>query len=172
MYLEDKRLIIFIYSRRQQLQYLKYWQNANYYFKYWSTVVLNTMLRQGCHCAYLLTAMQYYLLLGSCNRLVISFENLDQVGSSSQIQSPAYRCRTGLPAYLAWRAGPTTLCRTRSQLYPPRQGLWIWRQKFLDFSYLVGSKTIWSSRIRFVSITFWTTEAWLNQELLRLFRSG
>ncbi len=160
MYLEDKRLIIFIYSRRQQLQYLKYWQNANY-FKYWSTEVLNTMLRQGCHCEYLLTAMHAALpSTWSCNRLVISFENLGPVGSSSQIHSPAFRCRTGLPAYLAWRAGPTTLCRTRSQLYPPRQGLWIWRQNFLNFSYVVGSKTFWSIRIR------------LYPELFELLRSG
>jgi hypothetical protein len=29
-------------------------------------------------------------------------------------------CRTGLPAYLAWRAGTTTICQ--SQLYPPGSG--------------------------------------------------
>ncbi len=55
--------------------------------------------------------------------------------SCSQIKSPWMRdihsCLRhrvvvlhGLPAYLAWRAGVTTLCRR--QLYPPSQGLWIW----------------------------------------------
>ncbi len=105
------------------------------------------MLRQGCHCAYLLTAMHAVLAsTWSCNRLVISFENLDPVGSSRQIHSPANRCRTGLPAYLARRAGTATLCR--SQLCPPRQELWIWRQNFSDFSYVVGSKTFCSIRIQ------------------------
>jgi hypothetical protein len=33
--------------------------------------------------------------------------------------TPALGCRTGLPAYAAWRAGTTTLCR--SQLYLPRR---------------------------------------------------
>ncbi len=32
----------------------------------------------------------------------------------------ALGCRTGPPAYVAWRAGTTILCR--SQLYPPSQG--------------------------------------------------
>jgi hypothetical protein len=52
---------------------------------------------------------------------------------------PALGCRTGLPAYVAWRAGSTTLCR--SQLYPPQSGtmnlitgllqLWHWQSDAL-----------------------------------------
>jgi hypothetical protein len=34
-----------------------------------------------------------------------------------RIVTPAYGFRTGLPAYVAWRAGTTILCW--SQLYPP-----------------------------------------------------
>jgi len=45
----------------------------------------------------------------------------------------AYGCRTGPPAYVAWRA--TTLCR--SHHYPPSQGLWIW---LLD-SWILTAKT-------------------------------
>jgi hypothetical protein len=38
----------------------------------------------------------------------------------------AWVCRTGPPAYVAWRAGTTTQCQSR--LYPHSQGLRIWPQ--------------------------------------------
>ncbi len=37
--------------------------------------------------------------------------------------APSQGCLTGPPAYVAWRAGTTTLCQ--SWIYPPSQGLWI-----------------------------------------------
>ncbi len=40
----------------------------------------------------------------------------------------ALGCRNGPPAYVAWRAGTTSLCHCR--LYPPGQGL---RMRPLDF---------------------------------------
>jgi hypothetical protein len=65
--------------------------------------------------------------------------------------TPTLGCRTGLPVYLAWRAGTTIQCQ--SWLYPS-QGLWIWLKSRLVITW---GTALWSAETGPATL-FWSAD--------------